>query len=355
MAIENARLYRETEERAQAARVLASIGDGVLLVDREGRVRLWNAAAERITRLAAEDVVGRRLTEAIPGWPAAEQPGTVPLEVGGAELWLSVSSVAIEDGTVFAFRDLTRERALESMRQDLVATVSHELRTPLAAIYGAALTLRRDDVELEVQLTEKLLDVIAEEAGRLSEIVDDLLLASQLDSGKLQANVESCDPVELVALEVDAARTHLPGNVTLELESADELPRVAADAGQLRQVLANLIDNAIKYSPAGGHVAVALESRDHYVRFSVRDEGLGVPANEQARIFEKFYRLDPDMKQGIGGTGLGLYICRELVHRVDGRLWVESDGRSGSTFVVEIPREARVAAGGGRRAAAVRA
>jgi PAS domain S-box-containing protein len=353
MAIENARLYRETEERAQAARVLAAIGDGVLLVDRAGRVRLWNSAAERITGLGEDAVLGHRLEDAVPGW----QTGTVPLELGGRELWLAVSSVATEDGTVYAFRDLTHERALEMMRQDLVATVSHELRTPLAAIYGAALTLRRDDVELEEQLQSKLLEVIAEESGRLSEIVNDLLLASQLDTGKLQANVEACDPREIARLELDAARTHVPETIELRLEAPAELPAVSADPGQLRQVLSNLIDNAIKYSPSGGTVTVVLEPREHFVRFAVSDDGLGIPREEQSRIFEKFYRLDPDMTHGIGGTGLGLYICRELVRRVDGRIWVESDGSSGSTFVVEIPRESQVVANGdgSRRRAAVRA
>jgi PAS domain S-box-containing protein len=342
MAIENARLYREAGERAQAARVLAAIGDGVLLVDRAGRVRLWNAAAERITGLDVETVLGHPLADAVPGW----RTGTVPFEIGGRELWLAVSSVATEDGTVYAFRDLTNERALESMRQDLVATVSHELRTPLAAIYGAALTLRRDDVELEEELTSKLLEVIAEESGRLSEIVNDLLLASQLDTGKLQANVEPCDPREIAVSELETARTHVPDTIALRLDSPEAVPAVSADPGQLRQVLSNLIDNAIKYSPSGGAVTVMLEPREHTVRFSVRDSGLGVPREEQSRIFEKFYRLDPDMKQGIGGTGLGLYICRELVRRVDGRIWVESDGSSGSTFIVEIPRESTVGANG---------
>jgi signal transduction histidine kinase len=289
-------------------------------------------------------VIGHRLVDVVPGW----NTGTVPLELDDRELWLDVSAVATEDGTVYAFRDLTQERVLETMRQDIVATVSHELRTPLAAIYGASLTLRRDDVELEEQLRMKLLEVIAEESGKLSEIVNDLLLASQLDSGKLKANVEACDPREIAALEVDAAKTHLPENVELALRAPDGLPQVAADAGQLRQVLSNLIDNAIKYSPAGGAVAVELEPREHFVRFSVRDSGLGIPREEQARIFEKFYRLDPDMTHGIGGTGLGLYICRELVRRVDGRIWVESDGRAGSTFVVEIPRETTIVTNGSR-------
>ena len=109
-------------------------------------------------------------------------------------------------------------------------------------------------------------------------------------------------------------------------------------------MISNLIENAIKYSPDGGTVNVALEPNDRHVRFAITDSGLGIPPSEQRRIFEKFYRLDPDMSRGIGGTGLGLYICRELVRRVDGRIWVESDGSSGSTFFVEIPQEAQAAA-----------
>ena len=104
-------------------------------------------------------------------------------------------------------------------------------------------------------------------------------------------------------------------------------------------MLSNLIENAVKYSPDGGTVSVALAPEDRHVRFSISDSGLGIPPSEQRRIFEKFFRLDPDMTRGIGGTGLGLYICRELVRRVDGRIWVESDGRTGSTFHVEIPQE----------------
>jgi PAS domain S-box-containing protein len=359
-AIENARLFRQAEERAQAARVLATIADGVFLVDRSGRIRLWNSAAERITGVAEADVLGHAAATAIPGWAAVEprvpvahageptRPESVPLELDGRELWLSVAAVGYEEGTVYAFRDLTEERALESMRQDLVATVSHELRTPLAAIYGAALTLRRGDVELEAQMRDKLLEVVVEESGRLSEIVNDLLLASQLDSGKLRVNIEQCDPLEIALLEIASAQTHLPANVELVLEAPDLLPPVAADAGQLRQVLSNLIDNAIKYSPDGGTVTVALAARDHHIRFAVIDRGLGIPAAEQRRIFEKFYRLDPDMTRGIGGTGLGLYICRELVRRVSGRIWVESESGRGSTFFVEVPQEQAATTGGPR-------
>jgi two-component system phosphate regulon sensor histidine kinase PhoR len=224
------------------------------------------------------------------------------------------------------------------MRQDLVATVSHEVRTPLAAIYGSALTLTRDDLELEPTLHTKLLEVIVEESTRLADIVNDLLLASQLDAGQLVVQIERCDARKLAESVVAAARTHLPENVTVEIAGgANDLPSVAADEGQLRQVLGNLIDNAIRYSPGGGDVRVGLERTGDYVRFAISDQGLGIPPPEQGRIFEKFYRLDPDLTRGVGGTGLGLYISRELLERMGGRIWVESSGRGGSTFVAELP------------------
>jgi PAS domain S-box-containing protein len=349
-AIENAQLYREVEERAQAARVLETVGDGVFLVDDQGVVRLWNRAAEAITGLARAKVAGRRLDEMLPRWdellsrvPVAGAPGpaaaeTLPVELGGDERWLSMSGVGFDEGTVYAFRDITEERALEELRQDLVATVSHELRTPLAAIYGSALTLARDDLELEQTLHRKLMQIIVEESSRLAEIVNDLLLASQLDAGELEVNIVRCDAITLTQSVVEAARTHLPDGVTVELEApGDEVPPVAADEGQLRQVLGNLIDNAVKYSPEGGDIRIRLEPAEHAVRFRVSDEGLGVPRAEQARIFEKFYRLDPHMARGIGGTGLGLYISRELVRRVNGRIWVEPNDGRGSVFYVEIP------------------
>ncbi len=346
-AVENARLYREVEERAQAARVLAAIGDGVVLLDSSGTIRLWNSAAEAITGLPRADVVGRAARDVLPGLTesAPVSPSgnvataeTFPVEIGARELWLSVSGVDFEDGIVYAFRDRTEERVLEEMRQDLVATVSHELRTPLAAIYGSALTLRRGDIELDGLLQDKLLCVIAEESSRLADIVNDLLLASQLDAGKIDVRIQRCDAVRLVESVVDAARTHLPADVSVELEPTEaELAPVAADEGQLRQVLANVLDNAVKYSPDGGKIRVRLEPADGILRLAVADEGLGIPATERRRIFEKFYRLDPHMTRGIGGTGLGLYICRELVRRVDGRIWVEPNDVHGSVFYVEIP------------------
>ena len=352
-AIDNARLYAEAERRGRAARALEAVGDGVVLVDRAGVIRLWNTAAGTITGLLEEDVVGKKIEDVVQGWreispliPVASKPGepvraeTVPVEFGGRELWISGSGVGFEEGTVYAFRDLTEERALEEMKAEFVATVSHELRTPLAAIYGSAQTIRRTDIELDPEIQNQLLGVIASESDRLGTIVNDLLVAGRLDAGQLPVTIESCNPVMLAGAVVEAARTHLPEKVELELRTPKKVPDVVADPGQLRQVLVNLVDNAIKYSPEGGLVALSLAHRDSTIRFSVEDGGLGIPATEHRRIFEKFYRLDPDMTRGIGGTGLGLYICRELVRRMDGKIWVESKLGEGSTFVVELPAAA---------------
>jgi signal transduction histidine kinase len=125
--------------------------------------------------------------------------------------------------------------------------------------------------------------------------------------------------------------------VTIELAPGEDLPQIAADPDMLRQVLANLVENAVKYSPSGGRVQLSLWRHEGRVLFAVRDEGLGIPLREQERIFEKFFRLDPNLTRGVGGTGLGLYICRELVRRMGGRIWVASREVEGSTFFFELP------------------
>ena len=340
VAIDNSRLYAETERRAQAATALEYVGDGVLLVDDTGRIRLWNPAAERITGLRAAELVGRSVDEALPSWPLSElaaRPHTRPVDVRGRELWLSLTAVSFGRGTVYAFRDLTEERALEQLKSDFVSTVSHELRTPLAAIYGAAMTLQRDDVELDAAQQTGMLDVIAGESERLARIVNDILLASRLDSGAQTVSIGRTDAVEVARGVLAAAETHLPEDVELVLVAAEPGPSVAADQDGLRQVLVNLVENAVKYSPGGGRVELAVERVDGRVRFSVSDRGLGIPPTEHERIFEKFFRLDPNLSRGVGGTGLGLYISRELVRRMGGRIRVDSTPGAGSTFSFDLP------------------
>jgi PAS domain S-box-containing protein len=352
-AIEVRRLDRQVEEQKLAlerhARVLEHVGDGVFLVDEEGIVRLWNPAAEGITSIPPEDVIGRPAVEAIPGWhtilslvpveraAVASRAESLPVEVGGRELWLSFSAVEFSDGIVYAFRDLTAERVVDALKDEFVATMSHEVRTPLAAIYGASMTLGRDDLELTADSRHRLLDVIANESERLARIVNEILLANHIDSGRLRLTSERVEPATIAHEVADSARSYAPETVRIDVSASDDLPLLPTDADRLRQVLANLVENAIKYSPDGGLVEVSIEALEDRVRFAVRDEGLGIPASEHERIFTKFYRLDPDLTRGVGGTGLGLYICRELVRRMEGRIWVAARSTGGSTFFVDLP------------------
>jgi PAS domain S-box-containing protein len=356
-AIQVRRLDRHVEhqrlELERHVRVLEHVDRGIFLVDDGGIVRYWNPAAAAITGIDRDAVLGRPAVEAIPSWesvgavvPVAAEPGpgslvakTLPLDVDGRELWISISGVLFEDGVVYAFRNLTEERALDELKGEFVATVSHELRTPLAAIYGAAQTLRRADVRLDDESKERLLDVIVLESERLTRIAGEILLANNLDSGRLRVEKHVVDVQGLVSDVVDEIRSIFAerDDIDIDLVLPGPLPPVAGDADKLRQVLINLLDNAVKYSPDGGRVEIRVERGESGLRFVVSDEGLGIPRSEQQRIFAKFYRLDPQLTRGVGGTGLGLYICRELVRRMEGRLTVTSVEGHGSKFVVDLP------------------
>jgi signal transduction histidine kinase len=230
---------------------------------------------------------------------------------------------------------LDRLRELDRLKDEFIAITSHELRTPLASVYGAAMTLQSR--ELAEEQRESLLGVIYRESGRLARLVDQVLWASKLDRARETSEIGSFDPIELVDDVVAAEHAHLPPTVSLTVAMDDAAPRVAADGEKVKQVLVNLIDNAVKYSTERGAVEVSLSTVDDCVRFSVHDDGLGIPLVEQQRIFDKFHRLDPDMTRGVGGTGLGLYICKQLVDQMDGRIWVASREGEGSTFEFELP------------------
>jgi signal transduction histidine kinase len=230
---------------------------------------------------------------------------------------------------------LHRLRELDRMKNEFMAIVSHELRTPLASVYGAAMTLQRQ--RLDEPARESMLAVVYRESARLAHLVDQVLWASRLESARAETAREDFDAARLAEEEVDSASAHLADGVSLELVDSGSLPPVAADPEKVRHVLSNLIENAVKYSPGGGRIRVCLDLVRSSVRFSVTDEGLGIPAEEQERIFDKFHRLDPHLRRGVGGTGLGLYICRQLVQQMDGRIWVRSRPGAGSTFAFELP------------------
>jgi two-component system, OmpR family, phosphate regulon sensor histidine kinase PhoR len=347
-ALDRAKLYSELQERADAASVLAHVGDGVFQVDLDDRVVLWNRGAEVLTGLTESHALGRRIGELFVGWDevrsrvsitdspvAFGRREAVPVQVGSRELWLAISGVAKAEGVVYAFRDVTESEALEKARKDFLATASHELRTPLAGVFGATKTLLH--VALEKRLERELLEMIDAESQRLARILDEILVAARADAGQIDLEIRGTDVVELASEVIASQRSRAPAEVTFRLDAGVDVPRAACDPVKLRQVLVNLLDNAMKYSPEGGTIALGVESAGHRVRLSVSDQGIGIAPAEHERIFEKFYRLDPQLSRGVGGTGLGLYISREFITRMNGSIWVESDPARGSTFHVELP------------------
>jgi PAS domain S-box-containing protein len=359
LAIDNSRLYTDVKAQSDATKVLTHVGDGVFFLDQGGFIRLWNPASAAITGVPAEAAVGKPATDAIPDWAEVSErvplgttrelvaAATVPLGTERGERWISISGVQFFGGTVYAFRDITEEHQLEELKAEFIATASHELRTPLAAVYGAAQTLRRHDFALDDAGRERFITLIVDESDRLAGIVNQILLANQLEVGRLDLETEPFDAADLVERVVESARTHAPPHISFDIKTSPDVPPVAADKDRARQVLVNLVDNAVKYSPSGGRVELGLEPKDGAVLFRVVDEGMGIPEGEQRRIFEKFYRLDPNMTKGIGGTGLGLYICSELVERMGGRIWLESKEGKGSAFYFQLPSTGTKALGEG--------
>jgi signal transduction histidine kinase len=228
-----------------------------------------------------------------------------------------------------------RLAALEDVRSRVITTVSHELRTPVTAIYGAARTLDRAD-ELDGETREQLLGVIAGESERLAKITSDILTTETLAAGLVSLAPEPLDLHEAAAEAVAAAQARA-GDRDVRLAAPDEPLTLNADRNRVQQVLTNLLDNAVKYSPDGSAVEVLLERVDGSVRVVVADQGLGIPADAREQVFQRFYRVDPELSGGVGGSGLGLYISREIVAAMGGTIEVEPNEPRGSRFVVTLP------------------
>ena len=337
-ALSSAELYQSVAlEKERSVAILANIADGIVAVDREGKVVLWNGAAERITGVPGDDALGNPPSEVLQRdlesgeeVPAGER--LVSLRRGGEEIWLSLTEAVMRDpagavaGRIFAFRDISAERVVEQMKSEFVSNVSRELRSPLTSIYGFAETLLRDDVLFGEEERTTFLGYIASEAGRLTSIVDRLLAVAQLDSGDLQVQLGATDVGEVVAEVVAAAKQSLVlDGHEFVLDLPPEPLAAAADREKLRQIVMDLVENAVKYSPGGGTVRVSARRRDDTVEVSVDDEGIGIPQSEQSRIFAKFYRAESSGRDlASGGTGLGLFIAKELLAAMHGRISVRS-------------------------------
>ena len=336
-------------ERDLQKRILEAMHEGVVVVDGDGRIALVNPAIRSMLLLGA-DAVGKLLIETmrhaqlhtmLERARAAPDNRLVEIELPGLKprrMLVQVAPLAGAEGLLFVFVDVTELRRLESLRRDFVANASHELRTPIAAVRSATETLRTGALEDRVAAT-RFVDIIERNAVRLQYLVEDMLELSKLESNEFKLKRE---PVELqrvvpIVLALFRERAEKKG-VRLGSDLPPTLPAVEGDARALEHVLSNLVDNAVKYCPAGSKISVGASDDDSRVRLVVADTGPGIAPEHVPRVFERFYRVDAGRSRELGGTGLGLSIVKHMVEAMRGKVSVESQVGRGSIFTVSLNR-----------------
>jgi two-component system, OmpR family, phosphate regulon sensor histidine kinase PhoR len=340
-----------TEERNLSSAILGSMVEGVLVVNAAERVVFANHSFAEILGMGVPPQAGSglvecvrqtELIEAVHKVLAGEPRVESEIVTGTLRQHFFAATVAAvrttgTDGAVLVLHDITALRKLERVRRDFVANVSHEFRTPLTAIQGFAETLLAGAME-DPQNRGRFLGIILEHSRRLARLTEDLLMLSKMDADRLELEtrripvgpfVESC-------IETSTPRAR-EKDLQLSVNLADRIPDIAGDRRRLTEVLQNLLDNAIQYTPAGGQIMVSAGPRNGEVIFTVSDTGIGIPQADQPRIFERFYRVDVARSREVGGTGLGLSIAKHLVEGHGGRIWVESEVGQGSQFHFSVP------------------
>lgn len=338
-----------TTERSRMNAVLSEMSDGVIIVDALGKVQLMNPASERVFRVAQEDAQGRTLIEILRHhqlnelWRECFKSGdvkSISLELTNPRLYLQVTATplgkALPGSTMLLFQNTTQLRQLERVRQDFISNISHELRTPLASLKALTETLQEGALN-DPPAAQRFLERMDIEVDSLSLMVSELLELSRIESGKVPLNISQVEPCDLIAGAVDRLNLQAErSGLTIEIRCSPDLPMIYADGKRLEQVLVNLLHNAIKFTPTGGRIIATADSEDRRLIFSVKDTGIGIPAEDQLRIFERFYKTD--RSRASTGTGLGLAIARHLVEAHGGYIWVESREGEGSSFYFSIPR-----------------
>jgi two-component system, OmpR family, phosphate regulon sensor histidine kinase PhoR len=347
-----------SSERNRSSAILRSMVEGVAVIDAHERLVFCNRAFSEILNVDSRAAEGRPLIEVI---RHTELLGLIRRALHGEEgLQSDIATGIVQQrtfaataapvkamepgapegrpaGAVVVLHEVTELRRLERVRQDFVANVSHEFKTPLTAIQGFAETLLGGALE-DPKNNRRFLEIIRDHAARLAQLTDDLLKLARIEAGKLEVEFS---PVSLMELIERCAETSLlkasRKQIAINVNVPPGLPPVLGDAGLLREVLQNLIDNAIQYTPEGGQIQVCASVAARQAVVTVSDTGIGIPLADQERIFERFYRVDAARSRQAGGTGLGLSIARHIVESHGGRIWVESAVAAGSKFSFSVP------------------
>jgi two-component system phosphate regulon sensor histidine kinase PhoR len=341
-------VVRLSTQRGRLTAVLEHMADGVLIVDEAGRVQLLNPAACRILGVSAEEALRHTFAQVarhhrlVEVWERCrstgqEQVETVEVDRGGTFLRVVATPLpeARPPGFLVVLQDLTEVRRLETVRRDFIANISHELRTPLASLKALVETLRDAALD-DPPAARRFLDRAEAEVDALTQMVQELLELSRLESGQVPLKVRPVPVAEAIVPPAERLRPQAErAGLEMSFDLPADLPPVQADPERVGQVVVNLVHNAIKFTPAGGRIRIAARRVGDEVQVSVEDTGVGIPLEDQGRIFERFYKAD--RARSSGGTGLGLAIAKHVVQAHGGRIWVQSVEGRGSTFSFTLP------------------
>ncbi len=354
-------LGRLEGERDRVKTILESMREGVILVGPDGRIAVINPAGAELLRLRPDQAVGQRPLEVLRSYELGDLLERARKERQAAGEFsvdlptyrvLEASAVTLKEGggaegILLVLRDVTQLRRLEAIRMEFVANVSHELRTPLTAIRGFVETLLDGALESPAE-ARRFLETVAGHAERLSRLLDDLLDLSNIELGRTALHLEPLALPEVIEHAVSSlAPAAAKKRLALSLDVPPDLPPVLADRDRLVQILVNLVDNAIKFTPEGGRATVAARraaaesggaaAQGNAVEVAVTDTGIGIPHKDLPRITERFYRVDKTRSRELGGTGLGLAIVKHLVHAHRGMLNIESEVGRGTRVTFTLP------------------
>lgn len=351
-ALLRSQLASSESQRSRLSAILDQLTDAVLIADADGRVQFANPAAEKLfgSPLAERSVVEAiRHHSLVEAWRRCRETGeaqTESVEVPASRHFLQLIVVPDRDtrgGTLLLVQDLTRVRRLETVRRDFISNLSHELRTPLASLKALIETLQ-DGALADPEAGPRFLGRIHTEVDALTQMAQELLDLSRIESGQVGLVLRKVEPLALLKSACERMRVQAErAGVSLTLENngspreacTERSRSVQADAARLEQVLVNLIHNAVKFTRRGGSVMLSVKEEEDAVVFAVRDTGVGIPADDLPRIFERFYRVDKS--RAGGGTGLGLSIAKHIVEAHGGRIWAQSREGEGSVFCFSIP------------------